>query len=431
MNSDFVPKWLKKVRTPGTFLNNVVSLTTGTGLAQGLTLLLAPLLTRLFSPEDFGSFAIYLAAVSLLGALAAARYELAIMLPEKDEEALNLVALCFFLAAGGLILLTMLSVLAVKGKWLGEWSCEWIYWIPFAVFLTALREILGNWCARKQEFRFLATMRLGQTNVVLAISVAAGLAGADGKGLIAGHITGLLFVCAGLFLFFLRTAGALRGAVTRSEMRRLAAVHKDFPLVNSVHTLVDMLQSSGVPFVIGGFFGGTILGFYSIAQRVLTAPLGVVGNAVSQVYYEKAARGRRKGEKLYSSTLSLLKGLSLLYFPFLAAGLAGGPDLFAFVFGAGWGEAGKLARILAPFVWLRFLVSPLSRLPLVMEEQRRAFLFGIFYNIAVILPLILAGIFGQKISEGLFCSVVVSSTVLLFYLRWLLKLAAVTEDGNV
>lgn len=84
--------------TQNEFNRNVVTLLTGTTVAQAIPVMISPILTRIYTPEDFGVLALFIAITSIFGSIANARYELAIVLPEKDEDAVNIVALCILIA---------------------------------------------------------------------------------------------------------------------------------------------------------------------------------------------------------------------------------------------------------------------------------------------------------------------------------------------
>jgi len=90
---------------------HVLTLMTGTTLAQAIALAISPILTRLYAPEQFGVFALYLSIVALLAIVATGRYELAIVLPESDVDAWHLCALALLIAAA-------VSVSTLLGVWI-------------------------------------------------------------------------------------------------------------------------------------------------------------------------------------------------------------------------------------------------------------------------------------------------------------------------
>src|SRR3984893_13151187 len=87
-------------RASGKFMSNVLTLVTGNGLSQLINIAGTLVLARLFAPDAFGSFALFVTLVSFLSVLGGGRYELAIMLPEKDEEAANILFLAVMVLTG-------------------------------------------------------------------------------------------------------------------------------------------------------------------------------------------------------------------------------------------------------------------------------------------------------------------------------------------
>ena len=98
---------LRKLIPQSTYARNVITLMTGTAFAQALPIAVSPILTRLYSPAEFGVFAMYLAVASILGVLVTGRYELAILIPKQDRDAIHIAALSAALSVllSGLLLL--------------------------------------------------------------------------------------------------------------------------------------------------------------------------------------------------------------------------------------------------------------------------------------------------------------------------------------
>ncbi|MEA1954756.1 MAG: hypothetical protein U9O24_10240 [Campylobacterota bacterium] len=77
---------LSKLKPKSEFSRNVLTLMTGTTIAQAIPIAISPILTRIYTLEDFGIFALFIAITAIFGSIANGRYELAIMLPKKDNN---------------------------------------------------------------------------------------------------------------------------------------------------------------------------------------------------------------------------------------------------------------------------------------------------------------------------------------------------------
>jgi O-antigen/teichoic acid export membrane protein len=400
---------------------HVLTLLTGTGLAQLIALAASPLLSRLFAPEDFGVFALFQSVVALLAILATGRYELAIVLPESDDDGWQLLLLALAITAGvtGLSLL----VVALGGGWIAQASghaslAPWLYLLPLSVALTAVVNTLGCWSNRRRQYTQLAGNRVVQSAGGVAATVGLGAAGWAAPGLLLGGALGQSIAAA---LLGWQARGDAR-PVDRPRARALAQQYLNFPRINLPHALLDALQASALLAVMGAAFGSQVLGWYAFALRIARTPLAMLGASIGQVFQQRAAQLWNEGGDLAGLARSTSSKLALFALPFVALMLFA-PDLFAWAFGAEWREAGAQARLLTPWMVLSFLTSPLSQLPLVVGQQGWALAFGVAYQVSMLLPYVLAWALKWDITTALALQSGASSVVLSAYGVWLHRLA--------
>ena len=188
-----IDRAVKQLAPKGQFGRNVLTVMGGIGVAQAIAVLISPVLTRLYSPADFGVLALYVSLVAIGAVVATLRYELAILLPKNDREACDLAVAAVYAALvscslGVFVILVSLAVVddfaAMSG--LGFW----LYVIPLSVFLTALYQSLGYWVNRKSRYTTHATSRILQTGSMSAAQVLTGVASGKSGGLITGHLLG-------------------------------------------------------------------------------------------------------------------------------------------------------------------------------------------------------------------------------------------------
>lgn len=400
---------------------HVLTLLTGTGLAQLIVLAASPLLSRLFSPEDFGVFALFQSVVALLAVLATGRYELAVVLPESDDDGWQLLLLALALALG----VTGLSLggVAIGGDWLAQAAghasiAPWLYLLPLSVGLTAVVNTLGCWANRRRQYAQLAGNRVVQSGGGVAATVGLGAAGWSAPGLLLGGAIGQAIAAA---LLGWQARADVRRA-DRPRMRALAMQYLNFPRLNLPHALLDALQASALLAVMGAAFGSQVLGWYAFALRIARTPLAMLGASVGQVFQQRAAQVWNEGGDLAGLARRTTARLALFALPF-ALSMLFAPPLFAWAFGDEWREAGAQARLLAPWMVLNFMTSPLSQLPLVVGRQGRALAFGIAYQVSMLLPYVLAWALRWDIATALALQSGASSVVLLAYGVWLQRLA--------
>ena len=350
-------------------LKPILTLLAGGALAQLLPLLLAPWLTRLYTPEQFGAYTLFAAVAANLGVVACARYEYALPLEVDAEKARHLLAVCVRV----LLVVTLLSVLSVP---LVMWSSNrggaalWL-WLPLAVASAGAVQCLTLWATRGQRFNALSTARVVQYGGGALAQAAGGWSGAasvlGGQGLIAGPVVANLAAAA--WLCQATPTGGWAGVwrVRRSDWLAAARTHRDFPLLNAPHAFVGALQDTLCVLLLTWLSGEAAVGFWGLTVRYLKAPAALVGGAVSQVLYPKlAASEGLAARQSVRQVIVVLLGLAL---PLMLMLLAFGPALFAVVFGERWREAGELARALAPYIALHFVASPLAVVTLAWHAQ--------------------------------------------------------------
>ncbi len=414
--------YVKEILYKGGFVRNVVTLMTGTAIAQAIPILISPILTRLYTPNEFGILALYMAVVSVVAIIVTGRYELAVMLPESDEDAINVGALALSVALA-ISLLTLLIVGIFNkpiAQLLGKPEiANWLYLVPFSVLFIGIYQILNYWSTRRKQYGQLALSRVSQSVANGSVNLGVGFSGLGITGLLSGVLFGQ-----GVAAFILgwqvrKDLSQYKKSISKQRMLRNAKKYQDFPKVNSLHALVDVLQSSGVVFLISALFGGSILGLYAFTLRILNAPLGLLGASVSQVFYQKASETYKNGGDLQPLVRKTILSLGMMALPiFLVIGFLA-PILFEVIFGKDWSVAGTYAQILAPWLFLNFIVSPISQVPIIVGKQKKSFIIALIGNSIILLSIIYSGYYAHNIKVGFYLISCLETIYLICIMVWL------------
>ncbi len=366
---------LRRLRlTPGSFLRNVLTVMTGTVIAQAIPMVISPLLTRLYIPADYGLYGTFMLAAYFVSALASGRYEFAIMMPDSDDDAKNVVALCFAIClvvavAGTLVVVGLrLAGIGLLQERLGGWS----YLLGPMMVLMSVYQTLSYWALRKQRFRLASASRVTRALLMGTTNVTFGLLAVKG-GLI---VSSLLGQAAATILLAVQLArGEQLWAPLRFEkMRAFAKEHRNFPL----YSLPGDLLSTGSSQLPLFFLDTSSAGLFTFVQTVVNAPLSVVSGSVLDSFKERATRDLRTNgnfRSLFRKVALSLAGLGVV--PMLALVLFG-PAAFASVFGEPWRGAGDVARILSGMYFFKFVASPLSYTYFVVGKQKEDFLLHLY-----------------------------------------------------
>lgn len=381
------------------FITNVLKLVSGSVIAQALGILLVPIITRLYSPGDYGAFQVFLSISSILAVLSCLSYQLAIMLPKEEEDSANIVTLCIALVS--IISVVSGGVFILLSGWVGETLntpdlSQYLIFLPVVVFLNGLFVVVNYWLSRRVRFGTLATAQVANSVSSKFVQIGTGFGSASPLGLILGLIAGygaaLLVMLRGI-----REDLPLFRSVSLSRITYLAKRYRRFPLFTSWSTVANSASLQVAPLMLASFFNPAIVGFYGVAHMVVNMPMSLIGSATGQVFFQKASEEMNRTGSVKTVVREVHQRLvSIGIFPILILMIIG-EELFALVLGAEWGTAGGYARILAPWLLLVFIASPLSTIFSVLERQTVDFSFNLLILFSRIAVLCVGGVYGNPI----------------------------------
>jgi lipopolysaccharide exporter len=381
------------------FLRNVAVLMTGTAVSQVILLLAAPVLSRLYDPEAFGVWSLFVAVAAIVSPLMHMQYGPAVLLPKDDRDG----AAVFWLGNTITVCLSLVS-LVVVAFWRDPIAdrlnaaelAEWLWWIPLLLLLSGSSEVLEYWATRRKRYWGISTRRIARSAGQVAVQVPAGAVGKQAGGLIAGTIVGQFVETATLGLQVVRRdAHLLRESLQASRMRKVASEFKTFPQYGAPATMLNSISQSIPTFILSGFFGTSLVGLYGMALRVLVYPSSFLTSSLRQVLLQEAADTEARGEsnlpRFRKTTLWLA---CLVALPTIAV-MAFGPWLFSAILGAEWEEAGVYARWLV--LWIAFGVVnvPASATLQVLKRQKLLLGLEIVLLAGRIVALVIPGVLGR------------------------------------
>ena len=357
------------------FFQNVATLISGTSFAQAFSVAIYVVLSRIYAEDDFGVFGLYMSILNIVVIFSTARYDQAILLPKSDKDSMSLLGLSGLISVGVSLLLLLLVVLLnpLICRWLGsEAISTWLYFVPLSTLLVAWFTILKNHANREKKFRLIAGANIGQSvgNSLTKLGLGFWVAGA--AGLIIGVVSGQLL---GTLVFFAFLWPTLRRQVSRiklSDMRWLGKQYSLFPKFNLWQALINNLSAAFPVFIFTSYYSTTIAGYYTFGFMVLHRPVQLMVTSFYQVLYQRfVEKTHNKQSILPEIILFYRRGAQLMLLPFILAGIFA-PEIFSFVFGENWTEAGMYARYMLPWIFVGGLAMPLSFMPDMYRAQKTA-----------------------------------------------------------
>ena len=353
---------INKLKPKSEFNRNILTLMTGTAVAQAIPIAISPILTRIYTPEDFGIFALFIAISIVLSSIANARYELAIVLPKKDEDAINIFALglviTFYLT---LILFIFIFIFnEYLTNLLGKDEISfWLYFIPITVFFSGLYNVLSYFNIRKKNYKDLRNATVIKSVALAIIQLTIGLLKTGVTGLISGQILSNMFANIRLIKNILGNK-ILLSKIRKVKMIALSKKYKDFPKHGMLSALFDNLTLQLASIMIPKIFSFLISGYFFLASKIVNMPATLISNSISQVYLQKLSDNKNKSIESFILFKNTLKKLFLIALPITIFGFFLSPYIFPIVFGKDWTLSGEIAQYLFLIFLIRFCVSPLS-----------------------------------------------------------------------
>jgi len=358
--------------TKDAFSKNVLILFVGTVIAQAIPIIISPVLTRLFTPEDFGLFALFFGISQIISVFVAGRYEMAIILPEKDEDAVNIVALS--LAITLLVSIICLVAVLLVRFFIPVQSgnpgiINYLLLMPITVLAIGVTTIFNFWLNRKEHYKSISGGKIARSVFSSFFSIGFGLTVLRAGGLIIADTIGQIASGTFVFLKSLKYDKEKIAQISKQKMLIQAKRYKKFPKFNLLSGLLEKGSGQIPVILLTSFFGPAITGFFSLSQRLIAAPEILISGSIGNVFRQQANIEYLQNGNCYDSFMKLFKLLLIIaVIPFILLFFLA-PFLFSFIFGPEWRVAGEYTQIMTVMFFLSFVVSPLSNMFIIAEKQ--------------------------------------------------------------
>ncbi len=374
-----------KLRLNKSLFSGILTLFTGTAAAQLVAILLQPFLRRLYTPEEFGAYAVYLSIVGILVTLSTLRYEPAIVQPEKKPEAINLFFVAFYFNLAFSLLLLILVGLFRDGLAvflnINASQAWWLLFLPASVFMLGTYQTMNYYLIRKKKFRAISinkgVRRVAEGGVQLGLGQLrwpAGLVVGDVFGHLANVVSGLLQ---------LRRANFKATLHSWALQKKLVKQYADYPLYSMLPMTLNVFCLMIPTVFINKFYSQEVAGYFDLTRLVLVVPAALLTMSVGQVFLQEVSERKRKGESFLREYRQLLGVLSLLGLAFALILTFFGPKLLGWYAGAPYAESGRYAQILVWSTLARMAVSPLTMVYVGLRKLKTQAAWQITYFVMI------------------------------------------------
>lgn len=376
------------------FVKNVSVLMTGTLLAQVFSYLISPVIARLYNADEMADLGLYTRIVSLIAAISTARFEMALNLPKRNEHAFLIfrltLKLILYTALFSSFILFFVSISIDK-----NFNNLWLYSLSIvSALFVAFISLGSNWALRIGQFKSISFQRILNSISSNLLKVVFGFLKLGSFGIILATTLGYFFSSFGLFTTFYKSNKAYYSSLSKTKL--LVKNYAQFPKVSLPHVIIDMSRDLIIAYFLSIYFGKFVFGSYVYASMMLSLPVSIIGQSIGQVFYQKISR-------LYAENMDLINPLKLVTRNLFLLGLVPfsllffyGDNLFSFVFGEEWRVAGKYAEILSIWMFINFILSPISNILIVINKQKLNFYLGLLCTFGQLFCVVLLPVLSQN-----------------------------------
>lgn len=361
------------------------TLLSGSVIGQIAALAAYPVVTRLFTPDDFGLYNIFYSYIDVLMIVSTGKYEQAFPVASSDAEARALLRFVRWLnVVVSLLILMAVALLLASDALPGETRQ-----LGSVALLVAPLVYFGG-TVRIHSFLF----NRYESYKTIASSTA-----------IYGLATSSLKVVFGLFLrvvpwlsrWGLPLATVLGQAASdlpyRFRLRRLpmatcdrptaraataaACKHRRFPLYVMPKDLLNSFAFN-LPFIwLAIYFDSGLVGLFALALMVCFRPVNIAAADIERVLYASVVQLKNSHQRIGPTIWRYMSRIILVAVPAFCLLFFFSEPIMTFVFGSKWQGCAPFVRWLAPWCLLSFVSTTLSFIPNVFSTQRGEFLFHV------------------------------------------------------
>ncbi|MBW2003871.1 MAG: oligosaccharide flippase family protein [Deltaproteobacteria bacterium] len=377
------------------FVKNIAVVMTGTAIAQLLGFLLSPIISRLYSPYDFGVYGSFDAILSVIAAGVTLDYSQAIMLPKDKVNALNLFVLsclstfiisCLALSLCLTIPSLIFGLINSKDIWI-------LMMLVVGILVAGLNQSFQAWCIRVKEFKHTSGSQIVRSISSNGTQVLLGYCNGGGRSLIFATILGNVLASINLTKVLISDLFVSKDQIKWKRIKKLAFDYRDFPMYSASQNVLNSLSRGLGVLLLGHFFGVAVAGAYVFAVRIISVPRRFVLMALRQVLFQRVCETKNLGAPLLPLYLKSTFGLfALTFFPVLVIVIWSVP-IVTWIFGAQWYLAGEFTRFLVLWLMVGFCNVPAELFAKAIRIQRFVFFYDLTLLLARATALLLGGLY--------------------------------------
>lgn len=397
-------------------LSSITTLASGSLIAQVITILTSPITTRIFTPEELGTYTLLITAVNMFGPIICLRYDLAIVTEKTDRNSLAIFKL-------SVIVSVLMSLFVSFGYFIYFQMNETYHSLTYTVVIlfillltTGLTNALTSYNNRNRQYKLMTSVYVIRTTAQNLLMVMSGMLKTGVFGLISSQVLSQLLGIKKQGEELIEHKKELK-KISKNDILNVAKKYKKQLLYSTPASFANSFSYSSINLFISSLFNNTILGYYSISYRVLGLPLNIISSNVSKVFFEDASNEYHKKGSFKHSLLRTTSFLGIISVIMVIGLVLFSPLAFKIFFGPDWEQAGVFVQILAPMFGIRFIVNGVSIALIIAQRQDFELMIQALFIICSVAGYLVARFFVWSITKYLvFISISYSVIYIIFFI---------------
>ncbi|UBZ15858.1 lipopolysaccharide biosynthesis protein [Flagellimonas marinaquae] len=362
---------------------DIFVLSAGILVAQIIPLALQPFLKRTFTPEEFGTYDVFLKTFSILVALSCLKYENAILLPKKDSDSKHVVFLCLVISSLVFVVITILIILFkdyIFSRFEGL-TLATLLLLPISVLSYTVFNIFNMYLIRRRKFMLSSTSKVSRRISEGFVQLILGL-GSVPNGLLFGDVVGN--VVQAVFTFWkVRVLSPLK-FISWNKIKKVFFEYRELPIYTLTPNILNTFVLGSLTFLVLSKFDKAEVGYLEFTQKILSIPSVFISIAISQVVFQRVSQLINKREKILPLIIPVVFFLTLVSIVFILTIEFYGIEIFTLVGGEDWQNSGEYAQILVYSSATMLIFSPLGKILIALKKFKTNSLWEILKFIAIV-----------------------------------------------
>lgn len=353
---------------------------TGTVISNVLKAVAGLILAKQLGDALYGVFATYSATYSILCIVATARYELAIMLPKEDNDGFQLMLLSSGMSVA---FSTVLAIGMLLFGWIFSVELNWFGFIPITLSILGVYSSVNYWLNRTKQYKKLSINRILQGILFCGYSFSFSvIEPLRANSLILGYIFSQATALVIYIIYATIDYKKLKIKVSLKRMKELAFENINFPKLSVASGVINTLAVKLPVYLLGFFFGDKVVGQYGLMENILAAPISIISEAIRDVFRQKASKDYADDHECYHTYKTTFRTLALTAIVPFALIMFGGKPILNLFCQDKYLMTGTFILIMAPFYYIKFIVSPLTFMTYIANKQSFDMKWQIMFCIA-------------------------------------------------